>query len=123
MPTYQAISIVAPSGTKIARGEKTLEVRRWTPEELPLRDLLIVENDRYLMEPGQTDPSGHAVALVDVVEFSDWRRDQVSAACASYWEEGWIAWRLENVRRVRHDGPLIAARKIYEIRATLETHV
>jgi hypothetical protein len=123
MSTYQALTIVAPSGTKIARGEKTLEVRRWTPEELPLRDLLIIENDRYLTEPGQTDPNGRAVALVDVVEVSDWRRDQVSAACASYWEDGWMAWRLENVRRVRHDGPLIAARKIYEIRATLEIHV
>lgn len=123
MPTYHALSIVAPSGTKIARGEKTLEVRRWTPGELPLRDLLIIENDHYLRQPGDIDPNGRAVALVDVVEVFDWGRDQIAAACASYWEEGWMAWRLENVRPVHHDGPLIAARKIYEIRATLEIHI
>lgn len=118
--TYNALSIVTPSGTKIANGEKTLEVRQWTPDTVPMRDLLIIVNDRYLTEPGATDPAGRAVALVDVVEVFDWQRDHVEAACATYWEEGWIAWRLVNVRPARHDGPLIAARKIYEIAADLE---
>ncbi len=120
MTTYRALSIVAPSGSKIARGDKTLEVRRWTPDELPLRDLLIIENDRYLTEPGATDPAGCAVALVDVVEVSGWRPDQVDEACASYWEEGWMAWRLENVRSVAHQGPVVAARKLYEVDVHLE---
>lgn len=120
MTTYQALSIVAPSGTKIARGEKTLEVRRWAPDELPIRNLLIVENDLYLTEPGESDPDGRAVALVDVTEVFEWRRDQIEAACASDWEEGWMAWRLENVRPVAHEGPVVAARKLYEVDVHLE---
>ena len=43
LKTYSALSIVAPSGTKIAQGLKTLEIRSWTPKQLPLRDLVIVK--------------------------------------------------------------------------------
>jgi hypothetical protein len=120
MATYQALSVVAPSGTKIADGEKTIEVRRWMPQGLPVRDLLIVENKHYLHDDGATDPDGRAVALVDVVNVEPWREDQFDAACASYWEPGWMAWRLENVRPVRCDTPVLAARKIYEIQAKIE---
>ena len=120
MTTYRALSIVAPSGTKIARGDKTLEIRRWVPEELPLRDLLIIENEVYLTEPGQIDPHGHAVALVDIVDVFPWTPDQFEAACASYWEQGWMAWQIENVRPIRHDGHLPAARKLYKVDADLK---
>lgn len=48
LKTYSALSIVAPSGTKIAQGLKTLEIRSWTPKQLPLRDLVIVENTQFL---------------------------------------------------------------------------
>ena len=39
---YIALSIVAPNGTRIAQGRKTLEVRAWQPEQLPLKDIVIV---------------------------------------------------------------------------------
>lgn len=41
---YLALSIVAPSGQRIAQGLKILEVRSWRPDQLPLKDLVIVEN-------------------------------------------------------------------------------
>jgi hypothetical protein len=41
---YQALSIVAPNGGRIAQGLKTLEIRSWQPEYLPLKNLVIVEN-------------------------------------------------------------------------------
>nr|WP_287705722.1 ASCH domain-containing protein [Halomonas sp.] len=43
-----ALSIVSPHGSNIASGKKTLEVRSWRPESLPIRDLLIVENSHFL---------------------------------------------------------------------------
>ncbi len=44
--------MVAPNGTRIAQGVKTLEVRSWVPTELPLKDLLIVENQNFLINDG-----------------------------------------------------------------------
>ena len=40
---FSALSIVAPKAIRIATGMKTLGVRSWQPEQLPLKDLLIVE--------------------------------------------------------------------------------
>ncbi|MEG0488679.1 MAG: ASCH domain-containing protein, partial [Acinetobacter sp.] len=48
--TYQALSIVAPAGQWVSEGKKTLEIRSWQPESLPLKDLLIVENKNYLIQ-------------------------------------------------------------------------
>ena len=59
-----ALSIVAPAGAHIAAGLKTLEVRRWAPPAWPLRDLLIVENRRYLSADQPRDEDGRAVAIV-----------------------------------------------------------
>lgn len=58
---YPAISIVAPSGSYIAEGIKTLEIRSWRPNELPLKDLVIVENAHDLNQDGDEE-LGRAVA-------------------------------------------------------------
>ena len=110
-----ALSIVAPNGTRIARGAKTLEVRSWQPAELPLRDLLIVENALFLSEDLPEDPEGRAVALVDVVAVHPWRPDEVQAACSSGWQPGYWAWVLENVRVLEPQATVPAKRKLYEI--------
>lgn len=47
---FLALSIVAPNGTRIAEGIKTLEVRSWVPKKLPIKDLLIVENQKFLVK-------------------------------------------------------------------------
>lgn len=59
---FQALSIVAPNAMRIVQGMKTLEVRSWQPDQLPLKDLLIVENQHYLKHAADEE-SGVAVAF------------------------------------------------------------
>lgn len=108
-----ALSIVAPSGGYIADGRKTLEVRSWRPDEVPLRDLLIVENHKFLTAPGDSDPNGRAVALVDVIEVRPWLEGDVEAACARKWAHGYWAWVLSNVRPIAEVVQLAAERRLY----------
>ncbi len=57
--TYSALSVVAPAGDRIRTGQKTLEIRQWKPDGLPLRDLVIVQNTLRLSSNGITeDPNG-----------------------------------------------------------------
>ena len=62
---FSALSIVASNAMRIAQGMKTLEVRSWQPEQLPLKDLLIVENKNFLNHPEAEEQEG-ALALIDV---------------------------------------------------------
>lgn len=109
-----ALSIVAPNGMRIAQGIKTLEVRSWKPEHLPLKDLVIVENKNYLTE-AEAEESGVAVAMVDIDSIHPWREDEIELAAASYWEEGYWAWVIHNVRPLDPSVPVMARRKIYFI--------
>lgn len=111
----KALSVVAPSGTLIASGEKTLEVRRWHPHIAPDEDLLIIENRHYLRQDGEEDPDGHAVALVRVKTVRTFERTDIAAACASYYEEGWLTWELTDIRPVSCGQRIIAARGIYQV--------
>ncbi|RYD23117.1 MAG: ASCH domain-containing protein [Verrucomicrobiaceae bacterium] len=116
MKRYSALSIVAPGGDLICEGKKILEIRRWSPTELPLKGLLIVQNSIRLSRSGQTgDPGGRAVALVDIEDVSEWREEDLEAACGSAWEPGWLAWRLVNVRPVDCGHPVEAKLGIYEV--------
>lgn len=61
---YRALSVVAPAGGWIREGRKTVEVRRWIPDVLPLLDLVIVENAMRLSAGGVSrDPEGIAGRL------------------------------------------------------------
>lgn len=111
---YPALSIVAPMGQYIAQGKKTLEIRSWRPTHLPLKDLLIVENQHYLTQEGDEE-LGYAVAMVDVEAIHPWKEDELEAAMASYWDEGYWAWVLSNVRPMLVQTPVMAKRKIYFI--------
>lgn len=115
-----ALSIVAPHGANIASGRKTIEVRSWRPEHLPLRNLLIVENRIFLTEEGQVDPDGKAVALVDIEEVHAWQASELEAACAKHWEPGYWAWRLVNVRPISAAVRVVAQRKLYEAQVSEE---
>lgn len=113
---YRALSVVAPAGSWIREGRKTLEVRRWIPGILPLRDLVIVENTTRLSASGVShDPEGMAIALVDVAYVGEWTEDQLEDACGSFWEAGWFAWHLTNLRLIDPPVPAPAERRIYEI--------
>lgn len=109
----KAISIVAPGGTKIARGEKTLEIRRWKPDLRENEDLLIVENKKFLTQELEVDPDAMAVAIVTIGKVRAFIRDDMKAACASYYEDGWLAWEIENIRPIAHAFKARAERKIY----------
>lgn len=111
---FSALSIVAPSGQCIAQGMKTLEVRSWQPEQLPLKDLLIVEN-KFFLNHDADEELGVAVALVDVESVHVWQPNEVEAACASYWAEGYFAWQLSNIRPIKDKIEVPAKRKIYLI--------
>ena len=116
MKIYRALSVVAPAGAKIRAGRKRIEVRQWRTDELPLPDLLIVENEMRLSSKGVCeDPSWRAVALVDVVAVSDWKESELEAATAPYWEPGWLGWHLENIRPVDYPHPIPAKLRIYEV--------
>lgn len=110
-----ALSIVSPHGANIVLGRKTLEIRSWRPESLPLRDLLIVENSIYLTVKNPVDPSGNAVAIVDIEEIHEWLPSEVAAACSSGWQPGYWAWRLSNIRPLENEVIVPAKRKLYEV--------
>ncbi|HGM5578633.1 TPA: ASCH domain-containing protein [Pseudomonas putida] len=112
--TIKALSIVRPSGGRIASGEKTLEVRRWHPELDPAEDLLIVENKRFLQADGEEDDDGIAVAIVRVKAVRPFVLADMQAACAGYFEDGWLAWELSDVIPIT-PVKVRAARGIYEV--------
>lgn len=111
----KALSIVAPNGSRIASGQKTLEIRRWAPAISPGEDLLIVENRRFLHQDGETDPDGRAVALARVAGWRAFTPADMAAACASRFEPGWLAWQLTHIRPLPPGPPLLAARGLYEL--------
>lgn len=111
----KAISIVSPNGKKIARGEKTIEVRSWKPNIAMGEDLLIVENQKFLHSDGETDPDGRPVAIVKIKNIRDYLESDIQAASASRWESGYYSWELEDVRPVDSNQTVLAARGIYEV--------
>jgi hypothetical protein len=68
---------------------------------LPLKDLMIVENQHFLLNDGDEDV-GFAVALVDIESVHPWQSDEVDAACATYWAEGYLAWVIVIFVRLIH---------------------
>lgn len=112
---FLALSIVHPSGTKIARGEKTIEVRSWQPPADFDGDLLIVENKNFLRADGDVDPEGVPVALVKIKKVRVYEESDIPAACASRWEPGYYSWELFDVRPIHSSVRVLAARGIYEI--------
>lgn len=110
-----ALSIVAPNGTNIALGRKTLEIRSWCPPHVPLRNLLIIENRIFLTGEDEADPDGIAVALLDVDEVHAWQVSELQAACATQWRPDLWAWHVTHVRPVHDVVRLVARRKLYEV--------
>lgn len=115
MFTYTALSIVAPHGQNIAKKIKTIEVRSWQPPVLPLKNLLIIENQNYLSADQPEDMDGKATAFVDILEVHEWQPFEVQAACSSDWQPGYWAWILSNIRPISQNVTVPAKRKIYTV--------
>lgn len=91
---------------------KTLEVRSWRPEKLPLKDLVIVENTHFLNNDGDEE-MGKVVALIDIESVDPWLAQEIDAACATDWADGYFAWVISNVRPLKQPIEAIAKRKLY----------
>ena len=116
MQKFSALSIVSPGGKKILEGKKTLEIRQWQPDVLPLKNLVIVQNEKRLSSSGiSEDPDGMAIAMVDIIEVRPWKENDLEASCGSYWEDGWLAWEIVNVRPINYSQPVPAKLRIYDI--------
>ncbi|EKU53075.1 hypothetical protein ACINWC323_0482 [Acinetobacter sp. WC-323] len=96
-----------------------MEVRSWHPEVLPLKDVVIVENQNFLLQDGDEE-ADLTVALVDIEAVHAWRVDEVEAACASYWAEGYFAWMIANVRPFDQPIQVMAQRKLYLLEVGIE---
>ena len=119
MKKVKALSMVAPAGDRILSGEKTLEIRSWRPEQLPLKDLVLVQNTRYLLEEGE-EQQGEALAIIHIEAVHAWRQDEIASACANDWQEGYWAWEIAEVRPILSRPAVVAKRKIYDICLALD---
>ena len=116
MASYLALSVVAPAGDWIRSGKKTLEIRQWAPEQLPLRNLVIIQNTKRLSRDGlHEDPEGEVMALVDVDSVECWKESEFEQACASFWEKGWLAWKLSNIRPLSFQKQFPARLRLYPV--------
>ena len=97
----KALSIVAPNGSKVAEGLKTIEVRSWVPDIELGTDLLIVENDNFLTSERDIDPNGKAVAIVKVKKVRKFIKGDILSACASSWEEGYFSWSFMILEKLK----------------------
>jgi len=73
---YTALSVVAPSAKRIVQGQKTLEIRSWQPQTIPLKNLVIVENQHFLRNEGEQE-LGRALALMDIESIHLWQADEI----------------------------------------------
>lgn len=119
MKEYLALSIVSPAVDNILSGEKSVEIRSWTPPELPIYDLVLVQNNKYLHD-GDVDVNGVALAVVDVSMVSDWTygdylRQSQDVTLGKDWKKGYYIWKLENIRMVKNKPNVMAQKGIYVI--------
>lgn len=114
MQTLHALSIVAPNGSRICTGEKTIEVRSWLPGIPFGKDILIVENQTFLTERDDQE-AGMAVPVVKVKAVREFLRSDIKAACASYWDEGYYSWLLEDIRKISNPFHVTAKRGLYPV--------
>lgn len=74
-----------------------------------------MENERFLHNDGDEDDNGIAVAIVRVKAVRPFILADMQAACASYFEDGWLTWELSDIRPVIPPVTIRAARGIYEV--------
>lgn len=113
--TFNAISIVAPNGTKIITGLKTIEVRSWLPTISIGEDLVIIENEKYLNEENDLDENAKAIGVVKIKKIRAFEQNDIEKACATYWCEGYYSWELEDIRKFKFPIPAITKKGIYQV--------
>lgn len=114
---YQALSIMKPAVENIIKGSKINEIRSWVPDAIPLYDVLIVQNNNYLLNDDDID-EGVAMALVDFTSVSPWTHEiylnqNNETILDKQWKSGYFIWRIENVRPLVKAIPCVAKKGIY----------
>ncbi|MFN1621141.1 ASCH domain-containing protein [Vibrio rotiferianus] len=113
----KALSVVKPWGTMIADEIKSLEIRGWAPEQLPMLRVALVQNNKRLTKNGDEDVDGEVVAVIDIVSCVPWVKEdcKFSGCDESEFEDGWLAWRLSNIRKLNNPVSATAKRKFYNL--------
>ena len=116
---YQALSILQPAVVLIIDGIKKQEIRSWLPPSLPLKNILLVQNEKYLSSDDDED-EGLAMALVDFTEFSNWTEEEylqqgLKNTLGRVWKPGYYTWKIENIRKLMKPIPCKAKKGIYEV--------
>ncbi|MCU6339274.1 hypothetical protein KW823_22360 [Enterobacter quasiroggenkampii] len=116
---YQALSILKPAVENIINGSKINEIRSWVPASLPLCNVIIVQNNNYLINDDDVD-DGLAMALVDFTSVSPWTYDiflsqNNQTTLNKKWKPGYFIWKIENVRPLHKAISCEARKGIYII--------
>jgi hypothetical protein len=106
-----------PAVENIINGSKINEIRSWVPDTIPLYDVLIVQNNNYLLNDDDID-EGVAMALVDFTSVSPWTHEiylnqNNETILDKQWKPGYFIWRIENVRPLVKAIPCVAKKGIY----------
>ncbi|MGR5194236.1 hypothetical protein ACPV4H_10100 [Vibrio rotiferianus] len=113
----KALSVVEPWGSMIADEIKLLEIRSWEPDHLPMLNVAVVQNTKRLTKDGDEDFDGRVVAIIDIVSCAPWEKEDCrhSGCDESDFEEGWLAWKLVNIRKLNAPVIAVAKRKFYDL--------
>lgn len=116
---YQALSILKPAVTNILLGKKNVEIRSWQPPSIPLYNIVLVQNEKYLTNQYDKD-FGIALAIVDFTDIYPWTEGLFLAQGSETtmnkkWTPGYYVWAIENVRQLENPIPCTAMKGIYNI--------
>lgn len=102
MSLIKALSVRQPWAELIASGEKTIEVRTWkTSYRGELLICAAAAMDKRWAKQNLGLPTGVAVAIVELVACRPYLDGSDDAAARCEPGEGYFAWVLTNVRRVK----------------------
>ena len=79
---------------------------------------MIVENTHFLNNDGDEE-MGKVLALIDIESVHPWLAQEIDAACATDWADGYFAWVISNVRPLKQPIEAIAKRKLYRLELNL----
>jgi len=113
----KAISVISPWGDMITNGKKILEIRSWEPNIIPMKNIALVQNKIRLSKENQVDPSGQIIAVIDILDTTPWVQEdcRIAGCDETQFSEGYIAWRIGNVRKLTNPVNAVAKRKFYDL--------
>lgn len=114
-----ALSIIYPAVTNIIEKKKNVEIRSWYPKEIPLYNLLLVENNIYLNE-NDIDINATAIAIVDIISVKHWTLQDFNnqtneIVLDKIWKDNYYMWEINNIRTLKKSFKCYARKGIYRL--------